>query len=214
MAKIKAVIFDMDGTLLDSRELIYQAMEDILALHAVQGVTREHMAELMGKPIHAMYETLAPGHDPYELEKAHIAHHDEHMHLLRGYDGLHELLGQLKARGIALGIFTGFDKRAHDRLKAFEISSYFDSVVETTRYAKHKPDPEGLLLAMQDLKASPEETLYVGDALTDVLAGKAAAVQKVVAVTHGFGSREVLETAGADYIIDSLGELLAIVDKS
>src|SRR5258708_24636708 len=114
------------------------------------------------------------------MERAHLAHHVDNMHLLAEYDGVHEVLKALRSQGLKLGIVTGFHKMAYDRLDQFGLTGYFESIVETTRYTQHKPHPEGLLLSMEDLGVSPDETIYVGDGVSDIGAGKAANVRAVV----------------------------------
>lgn len=203
----------MDGVLVDSRAAIYQAFEDVLAANGVTGVTRQDMDAVNGKPIHAMYAILAPEHDSHALQEAHVQHHEKNPHLFKAYDRVAEVLDTLHKQGLKIGLFTGFDKRTYDRLAQFELTDYFDSVMECTRYTKHKPDPEGLLLCLDELGATPETAVYIGDAVSDVLAGKAAGMRATVGVTQGFGARDALEGAGADYIIDSLGELPALLTK-
>lgn len=209
--KLKAIVFDMDGTFLDSRELIYQAMHDVLALRSI-AVTRQEMAAVTGQPVQVMYRALAPAHDPAELELEHLKHHEEHLDLLRVYPDAHEVLADLSKR-YKLGVFTGFDKLTYDRLDQFKLRPYFRSIVENTRYVKHKPDPEGLYLCMRELDVTPAETLYIGDGVTDMKAGKSAGVAAVVGITHGFSSASDLQATGADYIIDSLIELPALLKK-
>lgn len=211
---VKAVVFDMDGTILDSRELIYRAFEDVLAAYGVEGVTRQHMAEVTGKPIKAMYELLAPGHDVADLEMAHLRHHEGNLHLLKAYDDAAHILERLR-QSYKLGIFTGFDQLTYERLDQVDLRTYFDSIVETTRYTKHKPDPEGLLLCMRELDVVANETVYIGDGITDMQAGQAAGVAMVVGITHGFSTAAQLQTAGATHIIDSLialPELLSSIE--
>jgi beta-phosphoglucomutase-like phosphatase (HAD superfamily) len=71
----------MDGVLIGSSEMIYRAIEHVLTERGVSGVTRQHMAEVTGKPIAEMYRILAPGLDLLELEKLHLDHHAENPHL-------------------------------------------------------------------------------------------------------------------------------------
>lgn len=201
----------MDGVVIDSRELVYRAMEDTLATKGVTDVTREQMAIVTGKPIHAMYALLAPHHDAFELEKAHLAHHDENLHLVKAYDGANTVLDALKAAGLKVGLFTGFNELTYDRLEQVGLTGYFESIVECTRYTNHKPDPEGLVLCMQELGVSSAQTVYIGDGVSDILAGKAAKVRATVGITQGFGARDALQAAGADYLIDSLSELPALI---
>lgn len=204
MAEVRAVIFDIDGTLIDSRELIYRAMEDVLAARGVK-VTREEIDTTAGKPIQAMYTMLAPHLDPAELEAAHLAHHEEHSDLLKLYDRTHEVLQLLKDQGYTLGVFTGFNKITHERLKRFDIAKYFSSVVESTMYTAHKPDPEGLFLSMDELGIDdPATVVYIGDGAVDMQVGRNAGVGMTVGITHGFGTRQILEECGADHTVDSL----------
>ncbi len=210
MAKIRAVIFDMDGTLLDSMELIYRAFEDVLNNNGVKK-SRKHIAAVTGKPVQAMYKLLAPKLDELEMEKQHHSHHKNNMHLLAAYDHANELLTYLKERNIRMGIFTGFDEKTHDRLLAVGINGYFDSVVECTRYKNHKPDPEGLYIAMKDLGIkNASEIIYVGDARVDIEAGIKAGVNITIGVSHGFASKAELVSAGADYVVGSLSEMLQL----
>lgn len=210
---VQSAVFDMDGVLFDSREMIYQAMEDVLGECDVMGVTREHMAAVTGKPIAEMYRLLAPGLDADELEAAHLAHHDDNLHLLQGFDDSIPTLEYLAEQGYKLGVFTGFNHLTYDRLDQFGIRGYFDYIVETSQYSQHKPQPEGLLLCIDKLGATPEKTIYIGDGVSDIYAGKSAGVLSSIGITTGFGSRDTLEPAGADYIIDSFAELKGIVEE-
>lgn len=200
----------MDGTLLDSMEFIYRAFEDVLKNNG-NPKTRDEIASVTGRPVPVMYKLLAPQLDELEMEKQHHAHHENNMHLLSAYDDIFELLNYLKDKGVKLGIFTGFDKKTHDRLKIIDVHHYFDSIVECTRYKKHKPDPEGLHIAMKDLNITDaKEIVYVGDAVVDIEVGKCAGVYKTIGVSHGFASRADLVSSKADYVVDSLHELLQL----
>ena len=210
---VEAIIFDMDGTLIDSCEFVLTAMEFTLSKHGVPGVNRGAMAAVTGKPIHAMYEALAPHKDARLLESDHRAHHTDNEHLLSSYEGVVETLQTLKESGFKLGVFTGFDKTTYGRLRQFGLLDFFESIVEVSRYTRHKPDPEGLQLCMSELGVRPEHTVYVGDGVSDMGAGRAAGAVAVVGITHGFTAAKDLADAGADYLIDSLPELLAIVDR-
>lgn len=211
MTKIKAVVFDMDGVIIDSRELISQAIADVLAERGLKA-TPQQIAAVTGKPVRAMYEHFAPDHDADELTTAHMAHHEENIHLLKSYEEVADTLAELQKQ-YKLGIFTGFNELSRDRLAIFDLVRYFQTIVDTSRYIKHKPDPEGLHLCMNDLGVNPDEVVYVGDGVTDMLAGKAAGVSAVIGITQGFSSRESLIQSGADYIIDSLSELSGILHE-
>jgi HAD superfamily hydrolase (TIGR01509 family) len=200
----------MDGVILDSREFAYRAIEDVLAINKVKNVTREEIAAVTGKPIYAMYEVFAPHLDAYQLEREHLAHHELNMHMLKAYDGAHKVLGEL-VLSKRVGLFTGFDHQTYGRLEQFGLKGYFKSIVECTRYTEHKPHPEGLFMCMNELGAIPEQTVYIGDGVSDMIAGRSAGVRAVVGITHGFSSKSALVTAGADHIIDSLYDVPGLI---
>jgi pyrophosphatase PpaX len=212
-SRIEAVVFDMDGVVLDSRELIYRAFEDTLATHGVEGVSREMINEVLGKPVYAMYELLAPHKDAYQLEKEHIDSHNYHLDLIKPYPDAKQTLEIIRGKGMKTAIFTGFNELTFERLDQIALREFFDVVVDSTQYKEHKPSPEGLFLALKELSVSPEQAVYIGDAVSDMLAGKAAGVRATIGITQGFGSREALEAAGADYIVNALSELPELMHK-
>ena len=209
MAEIEAIVFDMDGVIIDTRELISQAITDVLAARGLT-TTSEQIAAVTGKPVRAMYQHFAPDYDADELTEAHMAHHEENIHLLKSYEKVAETLQDLK-NNYKLGIFTGFNELSRSRLALLDLEHYFEVIVDTSQYVKHKPDPEGLLLCMSQLGVTPDKTIYVGDGVTDIVAGKAAKVATVIGITQGFSTRESLVQAGADYVIDSLSDIPGII---
>lgn len=214
MAKIKAVIFDVDGTIVDSRELIYTAFEDVLGSRGIH-LTRPEIAIVTGKPVQAMYGILAPNHDVVQMEIEHLQHHEENVELLGAYPGIVEMLEALKASGLTLGLFTGFNQLVHDRLAKVGLSeSLFGSIIDNTMYTAHKPDPEGLLECMNQLGVTnPDEVVYVGDGIADMGAGKNAKVALTIGVTHGFTAADDLKNAGADVVFDSLDALPKFIQE-
>lgn len=210
---IKAVVFDMDGTILDSRELIFSAFEDVLQKRGIS-ITRREIGAITGKPVQAMYKLLAPDYSSAELELEHLAHHEDNLHSLRAYDGVGRLLEILKKRKIKTGIFTGFDQLTYDRLERVGLGGAFDSIVENTRYTAHKPDPEGLYLCMSELGITDSKgVVYVGDGVADMQVGKNAFARMTIGISHGFGTRQDLEQAGADVVVDHLSEISEILDR-
>ncbi|SRR6266702_79519 len=201
----------MDGTLVDSREMILGAMEATLAANGAV-MTREQIVAVTGKPVSAMYAALAPHLDSAELEKMHFAHQAASGLSKAEYENAREVLDFLRAKGLKLGVFTGFDQRALDDLQEVGLFDYFGSIVDCTRYKAHKPDPEGLLLCMQELGVVPDETIYVGDGVGDITAGLAAGAHKTVGIAHGFTSPEKLAAAGADAVVANLFELLQYIE--
>jgi HAD superfamily hydrolase (TIGR01509 family) len=123
------------------------------------------------------------------------------------------LLDSLRAQGWKLAVLTGAGRHIGELLKHQGVDGYFVSIVHSERITRSKPDPEGLVLALKECGVSPEHAVLVGDRHFDIEAGKNGGVAATVGITHGFGTRTELKAAGADYIIDSLAELPAVIQK-
>lgn len=207
--KLRAVLFDMDGTLLDSRQAIIPAFEYALQQH---NVSMPDLAEIMpySHSLRALQEAVAP-HVPYEQL---LASYDERLqkllHTVVPYGGVVDVLQKLK-REYKIGMVSSA-RRAKQATKLYEIDRFFDVVIGGLDAMPHKPHPAPVLMAIEQLGVKSEEAAMVGDLAADILAAKAANVGLAIGVTHGFGSREILEAAGADYTVDSLPEVLRIIE--
>jgi pyrophosphatase PpaX len=209
--KIKAVLFDLDGTLRDTREVIYPAMEHALKIHAAYVPTREDMAAYIHHhtEVHKNFAADVPLNVFTTTLNNRAA---ELMATVAVYEGVIETLGQLRLAGYKTAIVSSAIN-VPESLQALHIDTYFDTLVGGEDTIKHKPDPEPVVFALHRLEMEPRAAVMVGDLAADVQAAKAAGVKAVVGVTHGFGSRTSLEEAGADYLIDQLSELPDILKK-
>jgi pyrophosphatase PpaX len=210
--RFPTVLFDLDGTVVDSGAIILASMR-----HATREVLgREYTdAELMktvgGPGLEAQMEALAPEHVE-ELVVVYRAHniplHDE----LEACAGVGDALERLHAAGRRLGIVTA--KRRDTAELAFAtvpLGHLFETIVGGDETERHKPDPEPLLLGAERLGADPAETAYVGDSPFDMRAARAAGMF-AVAVTWGrIHHRSRLEDEAPDAIVDSAEELLAVL---
>ncbi len=208
---IKAIVFDVDGTLIDSRQKIMQGIDTTLRNKGVVR-TPEQLIAVMGKPIPVMYEILAPDHDVEEMVRLNFKNQEALHDTVARFDNALEVLETLRRKGLKLGVFTGYDERVHDVLREFDMHRPFESIVDCTRYVEHKPHPEGLLLCIQELGVLPQETVYIGDSITDIAAGLAARVNKTVGVAHGFTRREILQEVGAEHVVDDLLEFQTYIE--
>jgi HAD superfamily hydrolase (TIGR01509 family) len=207
--RLQAILFDMDGTLLDSREAIIPAFEYALRQH---NVPVPPLAELMpySHSLRALQEAVAP-HVPYkDLLASYDGRLQTLLHTVVPYDGVIETLGKLKRRH-KLGVVSSA-RRALQAVKLYGLEDFFDVVVGGLDVTPHKPHPAPVLLALERLDVRPENAAMVGDLAADILAAKAASVGLVIGVTHGFGSREMLEAEGADYVVDNWPEVLRVIE--
>lgn len=204
---LKAVVFDSDGTLINSFELIVAAYTHVANEHGLKPPTAAEVRKQLGKSLPDIYESFYPGHDVDALIQTNSEFITAHAGESAAFDGLHDMLEALKGMGFKLAILTGGNHRIEDVLKHHNIRQYFDSVVHCERVTHPKPHPEGLLLALDECGVGATDAIMVGDSVQDIEAGKNAKVAMVIAVTHGIGKREDLARAGADYFVDSLIEL-------
>lgn len=213
MANVQAVVFDIDGTLLDTREFIFQAYEHAIAKNGYPVPDRALIAEQIGHRIEECYAALVPDADPETLIADHIAFQMGKIDLIFPFDGAVTLVAQLRKMELKIILWTS--RRAHV-ITALERSGFtqdsFDAVVDATMVDVGKPDPQGLLFGLGIAGIEPAHAVMVGDAPVDIDAGKRAGVAATIGITHGFGSRDQLLVAKPDYIVDSLPELAPIIE--
>jgi len=200
-------LFDFDGTLADSVELIMASFR-----HATQRVLGAVPDEALlragiGLPLIEQMQNLDADrwqqlYDVYVEHNAAV--HDE---LLRPYPGVSELLAGLRGQGRRLGVVTS--KRRETARRGLEVLGLgeFDVLVGYEDTDQHKPGPQPLLHALQLLGAGPEQAVYVGDTAWDVRAGRAAGVA-TIAVAWGVAGREELAAEGPDLLFEAAEQVL------
>ena len=206
------VLFDLDGTVIDSGAIILASMRH--AAREVLGVEvpdEQLMAAVGGPGLEAQMQALSPDRAD-ELVTVYRAHNEPLHDELICCAGMDEVLVQLKDEGRRLGIVTA--KRRQTVELAFAripIEHLFETVVGGDETKKHKPDPEPLLLALERLGAAPDDAVYVGDAPFDVKAAKAAGLYSVGVSWGGIHGRERLEAEEPDALVDTTEELLGVL---
>ncbi|HEY3106125.1 MAG TPA: HAD-IA family hydrolase [Gaiellaceae bacterium] len=206
------VLFDLDGTLIDSGAMILasyrhatrtvlerEVPDEVLAGFIGGGSIRDHMR--------ALDEGLAD-----ELVRVYREHNEPLHDELQAFPGVEELLENLSAQGRKLGVVTAKRRRTVDLAFAvLPIEHYFDVVVTTESTERHKPHPDPVLHALTELGTTKEETAFVGDSPWDIEAGKAADVFTVAVAWGKIHSEERLLEAGADVLVHTPGELLGVL---
>ncbi|MEX2044287.1 MAG: HAD-IA family hydrolase [Opitutus sp.] len=176
----RAVVFDLDGTLLDSLTLVLQAIEHALEPYGSRP-TRDIFAQLGGPP-ERFLPLLLPDrkHLRAAIERME-SYHRANMHLIRPFAGAVPLLERLRSEGRRIAIWTGRDRAsAILLLHEHRLAEYFGAVICGDDLPSHKPDPEGLHEVMRQLGVCAAETLFVGDADVDVLGGAACGVNTLL----------------------------------
>jgi pyrophosphatase PpaX len=177
---LRAVVFDFDGTLVNSLPLVLESIGHALAPFGPRP-TAEIFARLGGPPERFLPLLLDdPRHVPEAL--ARMAHfHDSNDHLLELFSGAAAMLDRLRALGVKSALWTGRDRESTDRLlRRMQLTGHFAAVVCGDDLPTHKPDPEGLREILRRLGVAPEAALFAGDADVDVLGGRGAGVDTVL----------------------------------
>ncbi len=204
MSRIRAVLFDLDGVLIDSRLAKWAAAEYALTEHGVK-TDRAAMTPHMHK-LSYVHKHLA-SHVPYD---AFLASYDQKLeelkHTIVLYEGTEQTLRALHQQGYKLAVVSS-SRAAHALLKKWNLLDLFDAVITAKDTKVHKPHPEPILLALQRLNVRPVEAAMVGDLPADIQSAQAAGLALTIALTHGFAPEALLRGARPARIMRSLGEL-------
>ena len=201
MRGFEPVIFDLDGTVVDTVALIRASFRHASRVVLGHELPDDVLLANVGQPLMTQMQALdaARAQELYDAYREH--NHRVHDEMIARYDGIEAALGRLKAAQRRLAIVTS--KSADTAAMAFRavgLREYFDTVVTASDTDAHKPSPEPVLLALERLGASPERAVYVGDAPVDVAAGQAAGVA-TVAVLWGAFSPAALAAALPDFMV-------------
>lgn len=165
--RYRQIVFDVDGTLVDTEQAVLRSLQDTLAQVTGQRADRAELIFALGIPGEDTLRRLQVRDIPAALalwDRRMGAYRD----LIRVFEGMEELLRDLRAAGYSLGVVTSKTREelAHD-LAGFEIAQYFDCVVCADDTARHKPDPEPLLYYLEQTGCRGEKLLYIGDSVYD-----------------------------------------------
>lgn len=210
MQIFKAVLFDIDGTLLDTSEFIFQAYEHTLATFGYPQSGRSDISKLIGKSLESCYRALTGSDEVENLCEAHRRFQAEHLDLSRPYPKAPDTLRALTDAGIKLAAVTTRARETSIKtLKLAGLLGYLDYVVALEDVENLKPHPEPLLRALGHLEVAPEEAAMVGDTDVDILAGRSAGLV-TIGVTYGFHGTSIVQS-NPDYTVDDIDEVLPLL---
>ena len=203
---MKAALFDFDGTLVDTTDLIYQSMRHASGEVLGREVSREVLMANVGQPLPRQMELLSAEHAEALLNSYRLHNEENHDALIKEFPGVEEALARLRWAGVQVAVVTSKRRFSVDMaLKSFPgLGEVVDQWVTMEDTNEHKPRPEPLHKGLELLGNVPrEEATYVGDSPFDVAAAKAARV-KSIAVSWGAFSEEALRAAGPDHLVPDL----------
>lgn len=207
LSGLKAVLFDLDGTLINTVSLILSSFRHATAQVLGEALPDEELMRNVGVPlIKQMREFDEERAD--ELLRVYREHNSlHHDDMVAEYPGTEETLSWLRTRGYPLAVVTSKGTPMTERgLARFDLARFFDAVVTADDVTEHKPDPAPVCRAAELLGVDVTRTMYVGDSPHDMAAGIGAGAVSVAALWGAFATEDVLEP-GPDYALRSLKEL-------
>jgi pyrophosphatase PpaX len=213
MKTLQTILFDLDGTLIDSVRLILDSYHHTLRKHGLPARTDEEWLKGVGTPLHVQLaewrddegtiEALIGTYRQYNLE-----HHDR---MVTVYPGVVEVVREIKLAGLQTGLVTSKNNQGAMRgLKLAGLEALMDVLVCADDVTNPKPHPEPVEKAVTLLGADPASSLYVGDSVHDMHSGRAAGVHTAAALWGPFG-RNHLESARPDFWLEKPEDLLQLI---
>ena len=208
---VQAVLFDLDGTIMDTNELIIQSF-----MHALDGVVpadfgREHIIPSMGQPLTDQLRLFSGRENVEELAQAYreynIRNHDEMVEL---FPGVAEVLPILKRHGLKLGVVTTKMRLTTERaLRLFGLYELMDVIITLDDVEFAKPHPEPIEKALKAIGTEPAHTLMVGDSPVDIESARRAGAASV-GVAWSLKGEAVLLESGAEHVGHDMRQLLTL----
>ena len=208
------VLFDLDGTLIDSISLILSSYRHTLRVHRGETPSDDVWLAGLGTPLWTQFRLFTDDEDEIAAMVAtyrehNFAHHDA---MVQPYDGVLDAVHALHTRGARLGIVTSKKREGATRgLRHCGFGDVFEVLVAADDVQRHKPDPEPVRYALTQLGIQPTEAVFVGDSPHDLVAGRAAGV-RTAAVAWGPFARATLEAEQPDYWIERPADLPRLVE--
>lgn len=208
---ITTILFDFDGTLLDTNELIIQTFEHVLNKHFPGQYSREDILPFLGPTLVDTFSKVDEDNAEQLIEEYRAWNYAHHDRLAVEFDGVSQTLRTLKEQGFKLAIVsTKRNTMVHKGIELLEVGNIFDTVIGLDDVQHAKPDPEPINLALQRLNATKEEAIMIGDNYHDIEGGQNAGV-KTAGVAWTIKGEAFLQAYQPDYMLQHISDVLPIV---
>ncbi len=208
--EINTLLFDFDGTLLDTNELIVQTFLTVLGEHFPGEYGREDVLHFIGPSLEQTFTNIAPDKVNELSDQYRRLNRTLHDDLVSEYDGVTETLRMLKSRGLKMAIVsTKREETILHGLRLMGVEDVFDVLVALDHVENPKPHPEPLELALRLLEADREEALMIGDNSHDIEGGKNAGV-RTAGVAWTAKGEEFLASFKPDFMLQHISDLLEL----
>jgi len=208
---IRAVLFDVDGTLVDTADLIADSLAFACGRFLGREYPRETYLGLIGRPVVAQMKTLGAGERLDEMVEAAIEYYERHAGREREFPGVLDTLARLAEHDVRLALVTSKQRRELEpTLERIPLQKYVYTIVTADDTLRPKPYPDPIYRALQLVEAPATQALFVGDSPYDMAAGRAAGVATAAAL-WGPHPRERLEPEAPTYWLERIEEALSLV---
>lgn len=206
MQKLDLIIFDVDGTITSTNELIFASFNHVMKKYRNNELTPAEIIELFGPTEENLLKDMFKENSSEVIEEYFTFYRENH-NMAALYDGIKDILDFIKVKGIPLGVFTGKGRRSSTiTLEELGVKNYFDMIVSGDDVDNHKPHPEGVVKLVSHFRSNPEKTILIGDAISDIHAARGAGIKIGAAVWDSYAREKVLQLGG-DYVFHSVEEL-------
>lgn len=215
--KFNTVVFDLDGTLLDTLGDLRDSVNFALEKNNLPKRTTEEIRSFVGNGIRLLIERSVPENIPSEITDKCFSdfkeYYKDHSAILtKPYDGIIDLMKELKLKGIKIAVVSNKADFAVKKLMEDYFSGLYDCAYGEREGVLRKPAPDSVFGAIKEMGAETDNTVYIGDSEVDVETSKNANLP-CIAVTWGFRDKKVLESLDPEYIVDSPTEILNIIER-
>jgi HAD superfamily hydrolase (TIGR01549 family) len=206
MENFTGIIFDIDGTLTSTNELIFASFNHIAEKYLHKQFTDKEITEMFGPTEDVIIKQWCP--ENYDAARKDYYDFYEQNHSMADlYPGIIEILDILKRRNVLLSIYTGKGRDASIiTLKKLKIYDYFDLIITGDEVKEHKPSPEGIMLFLEKFNLQKDNVLMVGDSPADIKASRAAGVKVASVIWDAYAKKAVIKL-NPDYLFNSVAEL-------
>lgn len=214
MSNFEGIIFDIDGTLTSTNELIFATFRHVVEKHLNKKVTDQEIIALFG-PTEDVILKEWMDENYQEARKDYYNFYEAQHHLMADvYPGIIEALKFIKSKKIPLSIYTGKGRDSSIiTLQKIGVFDLFDMIVTGDDVEDHKPSPEGIDQFVEKFKLNREKVLMIGDAPADILAARSAGVKIASVVWDSYAKEKVLEMK-SDYVFETVDELMKFLKEN
>ncbi|MEK4028043.1 MULTISPECIES: pyrophosphatase PpaX [Bacillaceae] len=211
MTKITTLLFDLDGTLINTNELIISSFLHTLNHYFPEQYKREDVYPFMGPTLVETFSSIDAERVEEMVTRYRTFNLENHDLLVTEFDGVYETIRTLKENNFKLAIVsTKLRDTVIKGLKLTNLYPFFDTIVALDDVTHPKPHPEPLLKALQEVGSQPEEAMMIGDNFHDIEGGKNAGTL-TAGVAWSVKGKEFLQSFQPDYMLDAMPDLLDIV---